>query len=156
MSRNLQENLGFRRDDTMRLEELMNDYIEYALIDVEGDDLATVDQVEMDAKDRHVLAAAISAEADILLTQNTKHFPRDWMTDSGIDLMDAGELLLVLTERFPDKVRSANDKVVRYSQKPQAELLATLESIVGKDAANLVRSLLEPASPPRPGDDAED
>jgi predicted nucleic acid-binding protein len=155
MSRNLQENLGFSRDDTMRLEELMNDYIEYALIDVERDDLATVDHVEMDAKDRHVLAAAISAEADILLTQNTKHFPGDWMTDRGIDLMDAGELLLILAERFPDKVRRAHDKVVRYSPKPQAELLATLEGIVGKDAANAVRSLLEPASPPRPGDDAE-
>lgn len=109
----------------------------------------------MDAKDRHVLAAAISAEADILLTQNTKHFPGDWMTDRGIDLMDAGELLLILAERFPDKVRRAHDKVVRYSPKPQAELLATLEGIVGKDAANAVRSLLEPASPPRPGDDAE-
>jgi hypothetical protein len=29
----------------------------------------------MDAKDRHVLAAALSADADILLTDNTKDFP---------------------------------------------------------------------------------
>jgi len=156
MSRNLQQNLGLSREDTTRLEELMDDYIEYALIDVDRADLAAVDHVEMDPKDRHVLAAAISADADILLTQNTKHFPRDWMTHHGIELMDAGELLLRLAERFPDKVRRAHDKVVRYSPKPQAELLATLEGIVGKDATNAVRSLLEPASPPRPGDDAED
>jgi predicted nucleic acid-binding protein len=113
MSRNLQENLGFSRDDTARLEELMNDYIEYALIDVERADLATVERIEMDAKDRHVLAAAISADADILLTQNTKHFPRAWMVDHGIELMDAGELLRHLAQRVPDKVRRAHDKVVR-------------------------------------------
>jgi predicted nucleic acid-binding protein len=156
MSRNLQENLGFSRDDTARLEELMNDYIEYALIDVSRADLATVEHVEMDAKDRHVLAAAISADADILLTQNTKHFPHAWMVDHGIELMDTSELLRHLAQRIPDKVRRAHDKVVRYSPKPEAELLSTLEGIVGKDAANAVRSLLEPASLPRPADDPED
>jgi predicted nucleic acid-binding protein len=89
MSRNLQENLGLSRDDTTRLEELMNDYIEYALIDVDRADLATVEHVEMDAADRHILAAAISADADIILTENTKHFPGVWMSDHGIELMDA-------------------------------------------------------------------
>jgi len=156
MSRNLQENLGLSRGDTTRLEELMNDYIEYALIDVDRADVATVEHVEMDAKDRHVLAAAISADADILLTQNIKHFPREWMTHRGIELMDAGELLLRLAERFPDKVRRAHDKAVRYSPKPEAELLATLEGIVGTDAASAVRSLLEPSSPPRRADDGDD
>jgi predicted nucleic acid-binding protein len=156
MSRNLQENLGLSRDDTTRLEELMNDYIEYALIDVDRADLATVEHVEMDARDRHVLAAAISADADVLLTENTKHFPRDWMVHHGIGLMDAGELLLRLALRFPDKVRRAHDKVVRYSPKPEAEVLATLEGIVGEDAANAVRSVLQSPSPPRPAEDAAD
>lgn len=77
MSRNLRARIGLSQDDTERLEELMNDYIEYALIEVNPDDLATTESVEMDAKDRHVLAAAISADADILLTDNTKHFPRE-------------------------------------------------------------------------------
>ena len=35
MSRNLSENLGFSYDSTSRLERLMNDYIEYALVEVE-------------------------------------------------------------------------------------------------------------------------
>lgn len=155
VSRNLQENLGFSRDNTTRLEELMNDYIEYALIDVDPTDLATVDHVEMDAKDRHVLAAAISADADILLTENTKHFPRDWMIDHGIELMDAGELLLRLAERLPDKVRRAHEKTVRYSPKSEAEVLATLAAALGKDAADAVRSLVEPPSPASRADDGE-
>lgn len=93
MSRNLRDKAGLMQSDTARLEELMNRYIEYALIDVDPEDLTAVDDVEMDGKDRHVLAAAISAEADILLTDNTRHFPREWMTDRGIELLTAGELL---------------------------------------------------------------
>jgi hypothetical protein len=44
MSRNLRENL------------------EYALVEVDPGHLAAVEAVEMDAKDRHVLAAALSAD----------------------------------------------------------------------------------------------
>ena len=86
MSRNLRENLGFSHDNTSRLEQLMNDYIEYALVEVDPSDLATVEGVEMDAKDRHVLAAALSADADILLTDNTKDFPGQWMAEQGLQV----------------------------------------------------------------------
>jgi predicted nucleic acid-binding protein len=120
MSRNLRGNLGLGEAATARLEELMNEYIEYALVDVDPEDLATVERVEMDTKDRHVLGAAISADADILLTENTRHFPRDWMTDHGIELLRAGELLIRLAERYPDKVRAAHEKTVRHSPKPES------------------------------------
>lgn len=59
----------------------MNDYIEYALIDVGPDVRARMEAVEMDPKDRHVLAAAVSAEADILLTDNTRHFHQGPMAE---------------------------------------------------------------------------
>lgn len=142
MSLNLRENLGLSRTDTSRLEELMNGYLEYALIDVDPMDLAIVEDVEMDAKDRHVLAAAISADADILLTENTRHFPREWMSDHDLELLDAGELLTRLAENFPDKMRAAHEKAVRYSPKPEAAVLATLETIVGTVAAGAVRSVV--------------
>jgi hypothetical protein len=58
---------------------LINGYVQYGLIDVDPTDLATVDHVEMHAKDRHVLVAASSADADILPMENTEHIPRDWM-----------------------------------------------------------------------------
>lgn len=142
MSRNLRQNLGLNQADTDRLEELMNDYIEYALIDVDDEDLATVDTAEVDTKDRHVLAAALSADADILLTQNTKHFPRAWMADHGVELLDAGELLTRLATEFPDKLRIAHQTTLRYSHRPEAEVLATLEAVIGTDAANAVRALI--------------
>jgi hypothetical protein len=48
MSRNLRDSLGFGHADTARLEQLMNDYIEYALVDVDPDDRAVVESVEID------------------------------------------------------------------------------------------------------------
>lgn len=140
MSRNLRENLGLSHDSTARLERLMNDFIEYALVEVDPGHLATVGAVEMDAKDRHVLAAALSADADILLTDNTKDFPAKWMADRGIELLTAGQLLVRLADGFPDKMRAAHEKTVRYSPKPEAGILATLEATAGKRAADAIRN----------------
>jgi predicted nucleic acid-binding protein len=144
MSRNLRENLGFSHDSTSRLEQLMNDYIEYALVEVDRVHLTAVEAVEMDAKDRHVLAAALSADADILLIDNIKDFPAQWMAGQGIELLTAGQLLTRLAEDFPDKMRAAHEKTVRYSPKPEAAVLATLEVTAGKYAADAIRKVALP------------
>jgi predicted nucleic acid-binding protein len=148
MSRNLRENLGFSHDSTSRLERLMNDYIEYALVEVDPGHLAAVEAVEMDAKDRHVLAAALSADADILLTENTKDFPAEWMAEHGIELLTAGQLLIRLADRFPDKMRAAHEKTVRYSPKPEADILTALERTAGKYAADAIRKVAPNSMPP--------
>lgn len=142
MSRNLRLNLGLSETGTARLELLMNDYIEYALIDVELEDLAAVDRVLMDADDRHVLAAVLSADADILLTENTRHFPLEWMTQHGIELLTAGELLVRLAEQFPDKMQAAHELTVSYSPKSATDVLATLEVIVGDHAVDAIRKVI--------------
>jgi predicted nucleic acid-binding protein len=148
MSRNLREKLGLSKDSTSRLEQLMNGYIEYALIEVDRGDLTAVEAVEMDVKDRHVLAAALSADADILLTDNTKDFPAQWMAEQGIELLTAGELLVRLAESFPDKMRAAHAKTVRYSPKSEADILATLERTAGKYAADAIRNIATNTTPP--------
>ncbi len=156
MSRNLRENLGLSLDNTARLEQLMNDYIEYALVEVDPGDLAAIGAVEMDAKDRHVLAAALSADADILLTDNTKDFPAEWMAERGIELLTAGQLLIRLAENFPDKIRAAHERTVRYSPKPEADILIILERTAGKYAADAIRKVAlesKPLSSPLSKDD---
>lgn len=139
MSRNLRAQLGLEQAATERLEELMNEFIDYALVEVDPADVATAEAVEMDAKDRHVLAAALSADADILLTENTKHFPRDWMIGHGIELLTAGELLVGLATRFPDELRAAHATTLRYSPKSEADLLATLERSAGPSSVDAIR-----------------
>jgi hypothetical protein len=49
------------------------------------------------------------------------------MAEQGIELLTAGQLLIRLADRFPDKMRAAHDKTVRYSPKPEADILTTLE-----------------------------
>lgn len=142
MSRNLRDRLGLRQSDTDHLEDLMNDYLEYAFVEVSDDDQTTVAGVAMDAKDRHVLAAALSAQADILVTENTRHFPHAWMTQHGIELLTATQLLSRLTEQFPDRFRQAHTKALLYSPKSETDVLATLEKIVGKPLTDQIRSLV--------------
>ena len=142
MSRNLRARLGLEPADTARLEALMNDFIEYALVDVDPTDVATVEEVEMDAHDRHVLAAALSAEADILLTHNIKHFPRSWMVEHGLELLSAGELLVRLVEQFPDRIRAAHAMTLRYSTKSEVEILIALERSVGPVPVDAVRRVV--------------
>jgi len=142
MSHTLHTKAGLSQEHTNRLEALMNDYIEYALTVVEHKDQVAVENVEMDAKDRHVLAAALSSHADILLTDNTRHFPREWMAKHGMELIDSAGLLIRLTNQFPDQMRAAHETTVRYSPKSEAEVLATLEVVVGLEATNTLRSAL--------------
>lgn len=144
MSRNLRKQIGLSQAETDRLEALMNAYIEYALVDVEAEDLSTVEDVAMDPNDRHVLAAAISAGADILLSDNTPHFPREWMAEHGIALLDSADLLTRVADTFPDKVRAAHQQTVRLSRKSEAEILATLGSILGEPVADTIRALAAP------------
>ncbi|MFZ2503874.1 MAG: PIN domain-containing protein [Nocardioides sp.] len=139
MSRNLRARLGLDHLATERLEGLMNDFIQYALIEIDPADVATAEAVEMDAKDRHVLAAALSADADILLTENTKHFPRAWMTEHGIELLGAGDLLVRLAVHFPDELRAAHARALRYSPKSEADILATLKRCAGTSSVDAIR-----------------
>lgn len=155
MSRNLRENIGISQADTTRLEALMNAYTEYALIDIEPDDSAVIEAAVMDPKDRHVLAAAVGADADILLTDNTRHFPRGWMAERGIELLTAGELLARLVEVFPDKLCAAHEKTLRYSPKQEADVFTTLEAIIGKPTADAMRGIARPRRSDDPGSDSD-
>lgn len=47
-------------------------------------------------KDRHVLAAAITAEAEILITFNLRHFPADACRPYGIEVLSPDQVLLFL------------------------------------------------------------
>ena len=47
-----------------------------------------------DEGDRHVLAAAIMARANAVITQNTRHFPKDCLEKFGVVCQTADEFLI--------------------------------------------------------------
>jgi len=143
-TRNLIKQFDFTTEDAEVLVGRLEAFLPSALVEVKKRDETRVAKVEMDDKDRHVLAAALSAHADLLLTQNTRHFPRDWMAKRGIELIDAGTLLTRLAADHPDILRKAHWQGVNSRPQTSEQVLAILERDTNKDVAAVVRAVIEP------------
>lgn len=60
-----------------------------------------------DQDDRHVLAAAIEAGAEVIVTFNTRDFPADVVAEFGIQVMDPDSFVLGLLATYPEPVFAA-------------------------------------------------
>ena len=83
-----------------------------------------------DPDDRHVLAAAIRGQADIIVTKNLKHFPAAALTQYGIEAQHPDEFVVHLVDLAPDIVCEAvqrHRQSLRRPPKTVDEYLATLE-----------------------------
>lgn len=139
MSRNLIAKFRFTPADATELELRLTEYLPQALVEVRRRDVQAVAAVEMDAKDRHVVAAALSAKATILVTDNTRHFPTGWLAKRGIGVLTAGQLLARLAADHPDALRTAHRLTVANSPKTEEAILATLTAQIGDEACDKVR-----------------
>ncbi len=62
-----------------------------------------IDQLDLpDADDRHVLAAAIHADATVIVTRNLRDFPADRLNRSGVQAQHPDGLLLGLHQDHPE------------------------------------------------------
>jgi hypothetical protein len=83
-----------------------------------------------DPDDRHVHAAAIHADADVIVTFNLKDFPAETLASHGIEAMHPDEFLASLFDAAPGPVCGAVKRQregLRNPPKTAEELLATLE-----------------------------
>lgn len=55
-------------------------------------------------KDRHVLAAAVAAQADVVVTANLRHFPPQACNPHGIRVVSPDQFLCDAFERGPEMV----------------------------------------------------
>ncbi|MCR9156013.1 MAG: PIN domain-containing protein [Rhodobacteraceae bacterium] len=60
-----------------------------------------------DANDVHVLAAAIAGHADVIITMNTKDFPRNILAEEGLSRSDPDDFLVGLYAAEPAAVTRA-------------------------------------------------
>lgn len=139
MSRNLIAKFGFTTDDAAELELRLTEYLPRALVEVRRRDTQLVANVKMDAKDRHVVAAALSARATMLVTENTRHFPIEWLAERKVELLTPAELLTRLAVDHAEALKSAHALTVTNSPKTEDAVLATLRSQIGEEAADAVR-----------------
>lgn len=100
-----------------------------------------------DADDRHVLAAAIKSEADMIVTFNKKDFPPKSMQPYSIRIADPDEFVMQLTRaHFPDVLQAFLIQVNALKNPPQttAQLLVTLENCGLKESAAAISNVLHP------------
>ena len=99
-----------------------------------------------DPDDRHVLAAAVCASADVIVTYNLTDFPADTLARFDIEAQHPDDFLVCLLEMAPGVVCAAvkrQRESLRNPPKTAEELLATLESQGLTQAVARLREFIE-------------
>lgn len=95
-----------------------------------------------DEKDRHVVAAAIRAGAEVIVTLNLKDFPSSAMRPHGIEAKHPDRFLIELFDLSPELVIHSLHEQATTIGRELRDLLQTLAKVV-PDFANLVTYQLE-------------
>lgn len=91
-----------------------------------------------DENDRHVLAAAIRGEAQVIVTMNLKDFPEKVLRQYEIEAHHPDEFILQLIELSPDTVLAAAETHRQSLKNPPRSIDEFLASL---QAQGLVRSV---------------
>lgn len=97
----LEDRPDLTRDQLSRTRELMNRYGGACL--VTGYEPLIASLTLPDENDRHVLAAAITAAAPVIVTFNLKDFPNRILTNHGVQAVHPDEFALTLYQGDPDQ-----------------------------------------------------
>lgn len=98
-----------------------------------------------DPKDKHVLAAAIKTDANIIVTNNIKDFPDEYLASFGLTVKSADDFLTDVIDLNPEKAVMAFKEMVLNRRKPsldEYEVLNILRNRGLKQAADYLHSLL--------------
>ena len=103
-----------------------------------------IEDMTCDAKDRHVLAVAVQAEADLVVTFNLKDFPPASITDLGLDVVHPDTFLTSLLAEDPVGVLQALRNGCAELQNPTQTVRQFLSSLIPTVPvfANLAADLL--------------
>jgi predicted nucleic acid-binding protein len=124
---------GMNDADAMNTIEALNRYFPRALVtpsEALAAHIISLGGWGNDLSDAHVAAAAVTARADAIVTENLRHFPRYAMQQIEVAVIPAGDLLAALLEENSEPfIRTFNNKArnlaARYDEGPDGTL-ATL------------------------------
>ncbi|NDV15714.1 PIN domain-containing protein [Muricauda sp. TY007] len=98
-----------------------------------------------DEKDRHVLAAAIKTNANVIITENLKDFPKEYLASFGLSAKSSDDFLTDIIDLNPEKAVEAFKKLVMNRTNPnlnEFEILDRLRALGLKDTANYLHAYL--------------
>lgn len=140
----LKDNPALSPERLARTRTLMNEAVRDCLVTGYEDLIESLSLPDPD--DRHVLAAAIRADAEVIVTFNLKDFPAGVLASYNIEAQHPDDFLAALLEAAPGPVRTAVKRQregLRNPPKTAEELLATLESQGLVQAVTRLREFVE-------------
>lgn len=123
--RNLLEDGRIDKPQAERLHRLMNQAFPEALIEMTDDLLLPC--MDNDEGDRHVLAATLVGKADVIVTDNLKHFPKASLEKFNVTAQSADEFLLSLLDLSGDHLMSVLVAQAGKTNKPRLEVCELLD-----------------------------
>lgn len=97
-----------------------------------------------DDKDRHVLASAVTGDADVLVTANIRDFPEASVEPYGTVVMHPDEFLTELYHHRPREIHAIVEEIPRRNRKPPRsvqDLLIELRRVVPHFAQTVSNSI---------------
>lgn len=129
------------RDQLERTRMLMNKHAADAIV-TGYEDLIPSLQVP-DPDDRHVIAAAIRARADVIVTMNVRDFPAEVLNPLGIDAQHPDEFILHLLDLAPGAVVAAAQRHRQSLKNPPKTVDEYLETLERQGLTQTVSTLRE-------------
>lgn len=123
--------------DADRIIRLMTQHFPDSL--VEGYERLIEETWAPDPDDRHVLAAAITAKVEVIVTANIGDFPQDCEERHGISVQSPDDFLLERFTEDPRAVRKALDQQVAGYRKPPKTVEELLDRLALADFSEAVR-----------------
>lgn len=82
-----------------------------------------------DEKDRHVLAAAIKINADVIVTNNLKDFPEDYLAAFGLVAKSADDFIADIIDLNHEKALEAFRGLVLNRRNPDLDAYEVLDNL---------------------------
>lgn len=98
-----------------------------------------------DANDRHVLAAAIKTNANVLVTNNLKDFPKEYLASFGLCAKGSDDFLTDTIDLNPETAVKAFREMVLHRRNPEMDEYQVLDALRRnglKDTADYLHSML--------------
>jgi len=100
-----------------------------------------------DPNDRHVVAAAIRAKADVIVTYNLKDFPKSIEEEYDIEIQHPDAFLSNVYDLHPEKVIEAFKKMVKRLKNPPKSFNTVLDTLAKSDLKEFIEKLKDLRKP---------
>ena len=105
-----------------------------------------IDTIQLpDEKDRHVMAAAIKINANLIVTNNIKDFPKDYLSNYGLSVKTPDDFAADLIDLNPEQAVAAFRELVINKINPDLDEYQVLEKFKNNglvNTANYLHALL--------------